>query len=305
MKKQIIIFLFLVIHCSSWSQKPIPTDGPCTDAMIQKVKGKWVKSYDLGESNSAKYKDQQPEAYKRLDTIHNMMVKIYPQPIGIDAVWHRAIGISYFGTKRKYNGDKVSSFEYLNLPHFSKYYYNCLFFAYYCGNGNFMWPGHTNETGTMITVTANEISGSMSGGDDRWMINGMPVELRSPVLKTTSDGFEIQHPEPGSNSRYILIHRKGVLPYIPVTRKQYLDKCLVYTTELYDKMIEAAKQMPVRSLEEQEKEKKAQLAQYEKDFGKNPQQLKSAVDYYLSGYQTDQQRRDELLEKIKKTKRKS
>ncbi|HJS56172.1 MAG TPA: hypothetical protein VJ765_16590, partial [Chitinophagaceae bacterium] len=46
----------------------------------------------------------------------------------------------------------------------------------------------------------------------------------------------------------------------------------------------------------------AKLAGFEKDFGKDPKRLKSAVDYYLSGYKTDQQIRDERVESAKKLK---
>ena len=56
------------------------------------------------------------------------------------------------------------------------------------------------------------------------------------------------------------------------------------------------------ALEEQEKEKNTKLAKFEKDFGKDPKRLKSAVDYYLSGYKTDQQMRDEQVQKQKKIK---
>ena len=299
MKTQIIFLFLLIVHCSSWSQNGMPTDGPCTNDMLLKVKGKWIKSSDLGESNSPNYKAQQQEAYKRLDEIHNMVLKIYPQPIAVDAVWHRSIGLSYFGTGRKYytNRDDVLTFDYSNLPSFTRYYYRCGFFAYYCGNGNFMWPGHTNETGTWLTITTNSIEGCVGdlAGNDTWTINGLPVRTRNPVLKKIWNDYELQHSEPGSNGRYVLIHRKGLLPYLPVTRKQYLDYCLVYTAQLHDKMIEGVKQIPVRSLEEQEKEKKARLAKYEKDFGSDPKRAKSAIDYYLSGYQTDQQRRDEQV----------
>jgi len=55
-------------------------------------------------------------------------------------------------------------------------------------------------------------------------------------------------------------------------------------------------------LEEQEKEKKAKLARFENDFGSDPKRLKSAVDYYLSGYQTDQQQREERVNKAIKNK---
>jgi len=302
---KIILFFALLFHLVASGQNVVSTDGSCTDTMSMQAKGRWMKhpsSFDRGSAPSA-------EVIKRIDELHNMMLKIYPEPTGIDAVWHRSVGVSYFGTKRRYyfNRDNVATFEYLDKPHFSQYYYSCLFFAFRCDayDKNKMWPGYPGETGTHINITANTIDGSAGAGggpDDTWTINGLPVGIRSPVLKTIR-GYELQYPEPGSNTRYVLVHRKGILPYIPVSRKQYLDYCIIYHTKLYDEMIRAQEQMPVRTLEEQEKEKKAKLAKFEKDFGKDPKRLKSAVDYYLSGYQTDQEQRDERVNKTKQVKK--
>ena len=125
--------------------------------------------------------------------------------------------------------------------------------------------------------------------------------MMSSMITEKWKGYEM-FGEVRANGRSILIHRKETTPYIPVTRKQYLERCISHTTQLYDKMIQSAMQIPVRSAEEQEAEKKAQLAKFEKEFGKNPNQLKSAVDYYLSGYKTDQQLRDEDVANIKKNR---
>jgi len=288
------------MHQLSYSQNNIATKERCTDVMAQNAGGRWIKSTDLGTVNSK-------EAYNRLDEIQNMILKLYPQPTGVDAVWHRAAGMSYFGNKlnpKKWPDGRVT-FEYSNLPHFIKYYYSAGFFRYSCeyNKTNTMVPGYPGETGTWLTITANETLGPVSevASDDKWTINGLPVRMRPPVLKTIR-GFEVQYPEPGSNTRYVLIRRNGVLPYIPVTRKQYLDQCIIYHTKLWDEMISGFVQLPVRSAEEQEKEKKAKLDKFQKDFGNDPKRLKSAVDYYLSGYQTDQQQRDEKVRNAKKNK---
>ena len=125
------------------------------------------------------------------------------------------------------------------------------------------------------------------------------MRLLNPGARTFS-GPGLKDAEKGRNYRIVLIHRKGILPYIPVTRKQYLERCISYHTKLWDENIKRTENLPVRSLEEQEKEKNAKLAKFEKDFGKDPKRLKSAVDYYLSGYKTDQQIRDERGSKGKK-----
>lgn len=138
--------------------------------------------------------------------------------------------------------------------------------------------------------------------DDTWTKNGLPVRTKNPVVQNMGE-YEIQHYDQGGTGRIVLLHRKEMLPYLPVSRKVYLEQCIAYHSNIWNEVIKDLEQMPVRSLEEQEKEKNEMLAKFKKDFGNNPSQLKSAVDYYLSGYQTDQQRRDEELEKIKKIKR--
>ncbi|HMU48013.1 MAG TPA: hypothetical protein PKC72_16695, partial [Chitinophagaceae bacterium] len=52
MKRQVFILPFLILHFSSWSQKSISTDVPCTDAMAQNAKGRWVKTKDPSTTNS-------------------------------------------------------------------------------------------------------------------------------------------------------------------------------------------------------------------------------------------------------------
>jgi len=280
MKKQIFLILVLYLHLSSWSQKTIPTDGPCTDTQLIDAKGSWMKSapFERGTINSA-------EANNRIDDIHKLLLQIIPQPTGVDAAWHRSTAISYFGSNMK-------------QAHFIKMGYACGFFRYYCSNGNTMSPDI--ETGTWFGVIANS-SGGSSTGDEEWLINGVPVIMQNRVQRMVR-GYGMLQSEPGSKDVSVLIHRPGISPYIPVTRKQYLEQCILYTTKLHDEVIGGLEQIPVRSQEEQEKEKKTKLDKFAKDFANDPKKLKANVDYYLSGYQTDQQRKEEQLNKARKIK---
>jgi hypothetical protein len=297
MKKQTITLLLLCVCLASNSQKPITTDVPCTDAMAQNIKGSWIQTNDNGSYNSK-------ETSHRLNEIHELVLNIYPQPTGVDAVWHRTAGTGYFGAKRKYYSttDGNVTFDYLNLPHFTYYYYNVGFFPYQCeyGKTNSLIPTYPGETHTFLNIIANFTLGELAQ-DDTWTIIGLPVIMYKPPV-TIKEGIRFAYPEPGRNVSHALVHRKGVLPYIPVTRKQYLDYCIVYHTKLHDAVIKNFEQMPVRSLEEQEKEKKAKLDKFQKQFGNDEKKLKANVDYYLSGYQTGQQRRDEQVAKSKKNK---
>ncbi|MDX2049252.1 MAG: hypothetical protein SFU87_20880 [Chitinophagaceae bacterium] len=299
MKKQIILPLLLILNFTSWSQKSITTVERCTDAMAMQAKGKWIKTTHESASSSK-------EINNILDEFHNMVMKIYPQPTGVDAAWHSVEGISYFGAKQKTSAytDGRPKYEDTELPHFRMYYYRCGFFRYSCeyNKTHTMLPGYPGETGTWLTISANNRQPAISEViDGSWTINGMGVRLLNPGARTYS-GLGLRDAEKGRNYRIVLIHRKDILPYIPVTRKQYLERCIIYHTKLWDETVKRTENLPVRSLEEQEKEKNAKLAKFEKDFGKDPKRLKSAVDYYLSGYNTDQQMRDEQVQKAKKNK---
>ncbi|MES1221041.1 MAG: hypothetical protein ABUT20_36410 [Bacteroidota bacterium] len=298
MKKQITILIFLLFNCLfAWTQKLVKTTIPCNDSTAQNAKGRWIKSTDLGSVNSK-------ECYNRLDAIHDLILKIYAEPKGVDVAWHRAAGVSYFGSKRKYytTNDGRPTFDYLSTPHFLQYSYTAGVFRYWCDayEKNILHPGHPSETGTWLNIIANKNISEPGSGDD-WTINGLPV-ITKKQAEYKEDGYEMMYAEPGQDVRSVLVYRKGVLPYKPVTRKQYLDQCIIYHTKIWDEAISGIEQMPVRSAQEQEKEKKDKLDKFHKQFGNDPKRLKSAVDYYLSGYQTDQQQRDEKIRNAKKNK---
>lgn len=296
--KHIITFLSFCSCICSFSQTNSSTKFACTDAIAQNTKGKWVNRH---ENVGAVSPLQKQEAYKRLDILHNILVQMYPQPKGIDIRVYRSAGIGYFGATRRYytNRDNRLTYDYLKLLHIPSYSYFANFSPHYCAHtdqGIVFMPGNSNENSDGIGITVNDFGSLVSGPsiDDDWTINGFPVRQLSTMVTENWKHYELYGDVRG-NGRLILIHRDGMLPYIPVTRKQYLDRCIVFTTLLWDKTIELAKNTPVRSLEVQEAEKKAKLAKFERDFGKDPKRLKAAVDYYHSGYKTDQQLRDERV----------
>lgn len=307
MKRQIIIILFLFIHPSIWGQKdPLPK-GNCTDALAMKTEGKWLKQKDLNTAFSG----QQQEAYQRLDEIHRMILKMCPQPVGVDVRWKRSIGLSYFGTTRKYyldrNGDPT--FDYGKLLPIASFSYFANFSPHFCANtgqsqGMVLVRGEQNESSAGIGVTINTIGDiAVEGGpDDDWTVDGYPVRMLNPVSKEKWKGYEVEYFEPGSRSLRILIRRKGALPYKPVSRKLYLGQCIRHYNKLYDDLIREIEKRPLRTKEEQEAEKRATLARIAKQSGKDDKKLKAATEYYLAGYKTDEQLRDEELVRTRKIK---
>lgn len=300
----ILILLFYFDHYPAWCQKFVKTTSPCTNTIAQTTKGRWVPNYDLATSIS---KTQKQDAYNHLEVLHNILLKMFPQPVGVDVRINRSASNGYFGATRKYKHtqDDRFDFDYLKKLPILTFSYYANFSPHFCAHtdkGILFETGAKNENSDGVGMVVNDLSSLANPptGDD-WTINGLPVMMMSSMIPEKWKGYEM-YGDVRLNGRKILIPREGMLPYIPVTRKQYLDRCIEQTTKLYDKIIEAEKQMPVRSPEEQEKEKKDKLAKFEKDFGKDPKRLKSAVDYYLSGYKTDQQIREERVENALKHK---
>ena len=304
MKKKIIILLLagFPILTLGQSNRTTRTNGPCTAEMAHNHKGRWAKDGDLLFENKL---GSQSEMIKRLDEIHRMFVSIYPEPVGQDLAWHHVIRNNTFGgkvTTDKTRDGVIRHYRTLQGIPVADNYYTIRVYSYNCNNEikNEIVGGFPGAASTEFQVMINSLDHFVATDAGACMtINGIPVGMRQPVQGTWK-GYEIAY-HPLSSTRSVLIHRKGILPYIPVTRKQYLDHSIEHLTEIMNEQIKMQMDIPVRSIEEQEEEKKKKLEKFEKDFGKDPKRLKSAVDYYLAGYQTEQEQRDQRIKKMTKT----
>ena len=116
MKQPATILFFLCTCLIVNSQKTITTDVPCTDVMAQNAKGRWIKSPNQNPTNSK-------EIDRLLNEFHQMLLKVYPQPTGVDAISGFSTGMSSFASKRKLdnrNNQKIT-FDESSFPHFSKF----------------------------------------------------------------------------------------------------------------------------------------------------------------------------------------
>lgn len=303
MKKKIIILLLSSVPIFTIGQdRSTKTNGPCKDEMAQNHKGRWVNNGDLFFENKI---GSQSEMLKRMDEIHKMVVTLFPEPVGYDLGWHRVIRNGTFGgkvTTDKTRDGVIRHYRTLQAIPVADNYYSLWIYNYLCNyeTKNEIVGGFPGVTSAGLDVWINCLDnfvGTAAGSCMR--INGIPVGMRQPV-QATWKGYEIAY-HPLSSARSVLIHRKGMLPYIPVTRKQYLDHSIEHLTEMMNDQIRQVGDMPLRSLKEQEEEKKKKLEKFEKDFGKDPKRLKSAVDYYLAGYKTDQEERDGQVKQLTRT----
>ena len=92
---------------------------------------------------------------------------------------------------------------------------------------------------------------------------------------------------PGENFGCVLLSRKGESPFIPVTRKQYLDYSFLYLNNFFDKQIQSVKEMPVRLLEEQEVLKKKALDKIDEDYKNNSKNRDLIKKNFLNSYKTN------------------
>lgn len=261
MKKQFIILLLFFICYSSRSQNIITTT-PCNDALLQKTPGRWIKGSDVSYGKGYP-KQQQAEVIKRLDAIHQLILSTYPELTGVDAAWHRSTGNGLFGASVKYRTNTGGiTFDLEKGTPIATYNYTAGFFRYNCNpnNKNEMWRGFPGETGTFINIYANTLKRfSSTNISDTMTVDGRPVRLKLAVKEIINDNEIVYDPEGGNICR-MLIHRSGALPYIPVTRKQYLKYCLSFIQIYFDDQTVLYKQ-----LQPDKEQLKIQLEQLEKD----------------------------------------
>lgn len=309
MKKQIIIILLIVTNVSHSNAQ----DVPCNDAVILNTKGVWYrpKTNPYVPTEKTRFtKTQELAIAARMEEIYKIMLKAIPVPMGLDGRWGYRNFDSEFASKVKYvtTPDGRVEMEYVKENHLPGYDCTWNFWNFGCYAGKLVRSYGTGADPLEgISVTVNNWGGLLRGGlaDNDVLIEGRIIKSKLTVQGSWK-GYDLMwEGGPGRelhNHRYVLIHRKGELPYTPVTRKQYLERALIYLNKFYDNMIKSADEVPMRSLEEQEALKNKTLDNYRKNYGSDPKKLKSAVDYFLMSYQTDQQRRDDQVKIILKNK---
>ena len=257
MKIQIILFLLFCIQLSAQNKDPNPhfrklkISVPCNQEFLENYKGKWLIP-DKSMENSPN-KNYSQEALRRITAIHELVRQTYPEPVGSDAYWRGTYLISDFAYTIKYvTEDDRTQKEYLNRRQIEGWSYYMVLFAWMCSeNANEMWNGYPDAGGgNAINVYANYLP-VLTGefmDDGVWSIDGRPIKTKMPVIGKWK-GYDVMATNGGSyadqNSEwFILITRNGVLPYIPVTKKQYLDRAIAYITKFYDRMIVLNEQNP-------------------------------------------------------------
>jgi hypothetical protein len=269
MKKQIIILLLFSIQASA--QNPhfpkVKISVPCKDEFINNYKGKWL----IHESISVN--DYHDEVMKRLNAINDLVRQIYPEPTGTDAGWSAEFAKTSFADEVKFvqveDRDPEETKTKINPAY--RYRYSCILFPWLCTeNPNEIMNMYPEGSSGSIVISANqlEILNENYADGDEWRIDGRPIK-RKMFAAGNWKGYDMMSSVGGiyanaASEHYVLISRDEILPYIPVSRKQFLDRAIQYVTRSYDelikKILQANEALPVqfRSPQEEIDRQKAQ-----------------------------------------------
>lgn len=311
MKKLIIILLLFLIPFLLPAQKGkvIKITTPCNDKLVDGYPGIWLpQEYFLTEGGLNKV--QQQEWMRRFDAFFNMVKEAYPRPSGADGYWRGGATKSSFGSQVKLL--KNGEVEPIKINPIMKFYFSLGFFNYYC-NGpapiytirNGFPPGPGDPIPCGVTIALNDLDDLLVDfffDGNRWIVDGRPIKLKLPVIGKWK-GYDYCASKGGQlknlMSQYdVLLTRPGMLPYIPVTRKQFLDIAIPNIIKFYDDQLATIDQLPVRSIEEQEAIKNKTVEEYKRKYPGNPGVLKQ----YLATYTTDQQELERKRNIILKSK---
>ncbi|MBI5858833.1 MAG: hypothetical protein HZB42_14475 [Sphingobacteriales bacterium] len=273
MKKYNIFFGVLFLQL----QQPCINAQDCTPEILAQKQGHWTKSTDFFfRLFPAGFKGK---SMKTVDSLYKLVLNIYPDPKGCEARWYGSYGSSR---------EIVMAEPYQLITYY---------LMYYCkGNKKDFFLG--SETDDWIYIWANHF-GTLSGshtvnGKDYWTIK-RPTEVKEGSLYYEYPQSS-SSPEPlGLWVRAWMIIYPGKLPYIPVTRKEYLLEARQEVTKTEAKVIADVKKYTIiRPAAEQEAAKQKELDYLKRSYPDNPRRWQR----YLEDYQTDEQRLQTAVDKM-------
>jgi len=260
MKKQIIIFLLFSIQLSA-QKDPNPhfpelkISVPCSAEFIKYYKGKWlIHDPKLSPISVNDYHD---EVMKRLSAINNLVRQIYPEPTSADVGWVGEFAKTSFADEVKFvpvaDRDPEETKTRINPVYW--YRYSCILFPWMCtSNPNEIMNMYPEGSSGSIIIRANELNilNQNYADGDEWRVDGRPIK-RKMFAAGTWKGYDMMSSVGGiyadaPSEHFVLVSREGMLPYIPVTRKQYLERATQYVSRYYEeltmKIVKSSESLP-------------------------------------------------------------
>jgi hypothetical protein len=228
--------LVLVLSCAVarptlFAQKPV-----CDDAAVMALRGKWIADSPPRPQNITV--EQYQQAAKRTDAAHLLLLEAYPELVGMrEGRWWRTVGGSALD----------------GAPGLLSYYYIGGLSQYFCAPnaspdsilGKLGAPSRpvyvARAAETNLMVHFNQLAGFLTGRAGM-IIGGLRVFER-PRAAGTWKGYDLYVREQNlAGDGMVVVVRKGMLPYRPVTRKQYLEYMIASVERIFDDMVAAEKQ---------------------------------------------------------------
>ena len=274
MKNSFITIFILTIPVLSWNQNIIiKTTTPCNKELILKTPGRWFKATENDYGGAKVTIRQRQELMNRLNTIHQFIYDLYPSPTAVDAQPFYFTNDKYFASQLKIEKSQNGKLRGpdLNGTPVIFHSYTAKFCGYGCGReANEIMRGHGCESSTNFIVTINSLDPIFIQLwlDDYYMeimrVDGRPIKMLSGIVGKWK-GYDVYNPDRVEDPKMVLLHREGMLPYIPVTRKQYFDRYFECLQKFFDKTINSSEKpeglallMDKKELEEQTNKLKKQ-----------------------------------------------
>jgi hypothetical protein len=180
----------------------------------------------------------------------------------------------YFASQLKVEklpNDRVRGTDVNGIPVIF-YRYAAMFCGYHCGRTTYeirRSPGC--EAPTTISITINNLDDFfiqlwLDDNTEIMRVEGRPIKMLSPIVGKWK-GYDVYN----SNGIYnpnekivFLLHREGMLPYIPVTRKQYLDRYLKCLQQFFDKTLKSLEHPEGLAALQNKKDQEEGIKKYQK-----------------------------------------
>jgi len=220
MKKIVSLFLFCFICFCSIAQI-----ANCNEKLLMSIKGTWSK-YPQQPMEKPVTKPEFDMVTKKMEAFHKLLLEAYPQGIGCEP-----------------QVNMINPRQALVAPWVYDYNYYTAIFPYFCNR--FDKPEKASGTNTTFTVHVNSLGNFWTS--TFIFINGQNVFERTTKAGKWK-GYEVYYSE---EAPVVILTRKDMLPYKPVTRKQYLDYMIHYFDSLYTDMANQYKKVDDPSMKEQ------------------------------------------------------
>jgi hypothetical protein len=268
MKLKKIFIVNIIFGLLLWNT--IFAQEPCNDEIIMAVKGKWTKR---PEDNMKPV--NQAQVTLRIDKMQKMLQAACPELKGMEAKWNRIMS-------------REPLVENGPVP----YQLTTAFFSYYC-NQNVKKMRLGGETAVWFYVYSNHFNWFLDDVKE-YTIQNQPVYLlrkKAGAIRgyPVYEGNYNQRSNTGIYySKAIIITRAGQLPWLPVTKKQFLTTFISLNEKRFQEVLaQTEKNISVRTDGQEEEYKKKQLEKIERTTA--PDKIAKAKDLFLRSHTTEKQ----------------